>query len=175
MNNDVFGKTQENLRNRVSVELITYAHILRVAKLNFYRGNPISDCLTVVQCRVATLTSSHLNGLFSAPVVETCCVKYPCANQLQLLCTDSLAYAVQTDDIYRHMADDASSQYDFSQYPLNQTLYDTSNCKALGFFKDELNSVPTQEFVRQRTVDRNILQHTRPVEMKTAKGVKRKV
>ena len=58
MSNSVFGKMQENLRNRVHVELISDASILRkrVPKLNFYRGNPITDCLTVIQCRVATLT-----------------------------------------------------------------------------------------------------------------------
>ena len=58
MNNSGFGKTQENLRNSVSVELITDARILRkrVAKQNFYRGNPITDCLTFIQCKVAILT-----------------------------------------------------------------------------------------------------------------------
>ena len=114
-------------------------------------------------------------------------VKYPHANQLQLLFpdTDSLAYAVQTDDIYKDMATDAVDQYDFSEYPLDHPLYDVSNCKALGFFKDELNSIPMQEFVGlwprcyaflcTGKVDENVLQHTRPVEKKTAKGVKRKV
>ena len=55
-------------------------------------------------------------------------VKYSRADQLQLLLTDadSLAYAVLTDDIYRHMVGDAASQYDFSEYPLDHTLYDTS-------------------------------------------------
>ena len=66
------------------------------------------------------------------------CVKYPRANQLranQLFTdTDSLAYAVQADDI-------------FSEYPLDHHLYDKSNREALGFFKDELNSVPMREFV----------------------------
>ena len=64
------------------------------------------------------------------------------ANQLRLLFadTDSLAYAVQTDDIFRDMADDAASRYDFNEYPLDHPLKDTSNRKALGFFKDELNS-----------------------------------
>ena len=115
------------------------------------------------------------------------CVKYPRANHLRLLFTDtdSLAYAVQTGDIYRDMADDAASRYDFSEYPLDHTLHDTSNHKALGFFKDELNSVPIREFVGLRPkcyaflctgkVDKYVLQHTRPVEKKTAKGVKRKV
>ena len=51
MNNSVFGKTQENLRKRVNVELITDANILRkrVAKPNFCSGMPITDCLTVIQ------------------------------------------------------------------------------------------------------------------------------
>ena len=111
-------------------------------------------------------------------------VKYPHANQLRLLYTDttSLAYAVQTDDIYKDMATDDAGRYDFREYP---PLYGVSNRKALGFFKDELNSVPMQEFVGLRPkcyaflcmgkVDKNLLQHTRPVERKRAKGVKRKV
>ena len=83
------------------------------------------------------------------------------------------------------MADDAAVRYDFSEYPLDHPLYDTFNRKALGSFKDELNSVPMQEFVGLRprcyaflctgNVDKNVLQHTRTVEKKTAKGVKRKV
>ena len=79
-------------------------------------------------------------------------VKYPRANQLRLLFTDtdSLAYAVQTDDIYRDMADDAADRYDFSEYPLDHPLYDTSHRKAIGFFIDELNSVHMQEFVGLR-------------------------
>ena len=83
------------------------------------------------------------------------------------------------------MVDDAASRYDFSEYSLDHPLYDTSNRKAFGFFKDELNSVPMREFVGLRPkcyaflctgkVDKNVLQHTIPVEKKTAKGVKRKV
>ena len=48
------------------------------------------------------------------------CVKYPRANQLRLLFTDtdSLAYVVQTGDIYRDMVDEAASRYDFSEYPV---------------------------------------------------------
>ena len=83
------------------------------------------------------------------------------------------------------MVDDDVSRYDFSEYPLNHPLYDTSNRKELGFFKDELNSVPMLEFVCLHPkyyafllctgkVDKNVLQHTRPVKKKTTKGVKRK-
>ena len=108
MNNSVYGKTQENLRKRVQVELITDARILRkrVAKSGFCKGNPITDCLTVVQCKVATLTLNRpiyvgfsvleLSKLHMYDV-HYMCVKYPGPGQLRLLFTDtdSLAYAVE--------------------------------------------------------------------------------
>ena len=60
-----------------------------------------------------------------------------------------------------------------------------SNRKALGFLKDKLNSMPMYEFVGLRPkcyafsctgkVDKNVLEHTRTVEKKTAKCVKCKV
>ena len=114
-------------------------------------------------------------------------VKYPYAHQLRLLFTDTdcLADAVETDNIYEDMAVDASGRYDFSEYPLNHPLYDTSNRKALGYFKDELNSLPMEEFVGLHPKcyaflctgkgDRNVVQHSNPIEKKTEKGVKCKV
>ena len=196
MNNSVFGKTQENLRKRVHVELITGAGILskRVAKPNFSRGSPITDCLTAIQCTVATLT---LNRPFYVgfSVLDLSklqmynfhcnhmCVKYPRPDQLRLLFTDtdSLAYAVQTEDIYRDMVENAGTHYDFSEYPFVHPLYSAMNRKAIGFFTDELNSVPVQQFVGLRPkcyaflcwgkVSNNMLQHFNHVEKKTAKGV----
>ena len=77
------------------------------------------------------------------------CVKYPRHGQLRLLFTDtdSLAYAVQREDIFRDMEDDAVTHYDFSEYPIDHPLYNAMNRKALGFFTDELNSVPMQLLV----------------------------
>ena len=200
MNNSVSGKTQENLRKPVHVELITDAGILskRVAKPNFCRGNPITDCLTAIQCTAATLTLNwpiyvgfsvldlsklHMYNFHNNHM----CVKYPRPDQLRQLFTDtdSLAYAVQTEDICSDMAGDAATHYDFSEYPLNHPLYSDMNRKAIGFFKNELNSVPMQQFVGLRPkcyaflctgkVSNNRLQHTNPVGKKTAKGVKRRV
>ena len=82
------------------------------------------------------------------------------------------------------MAED-NTYYDFSEYPLDHPLYSATNRKAIGFFKDELNSVPMQLFVglrpkyyaflRTGKVSNNVLQHINPVEKKTAKEVKRRV
>ena len=165
MSNSVFGKTQENWRKRVQIELITDVGILRkrFAKRNLCRGNPITDYLTVIQCTVATLTVNrriyvgfsvldlsklHMYNLHYNYI----CVKYPHHGQLRLLFTDtdSLNYAIQTEDIYRDMAEDAATHYDLTEYPLDHRLYNAMNRKALGFFKDELNSVYMQQFVGLR-------------------------
>ena len=83
------------------------------------------------------------------------------------------------------MVPDAAAKYDFSECPTTHPLYDERNRKSLGYFKDEPNSVPMEEFVGRRPkcyafkhtgkVKDNVLKHSDPVEKKTAKGVKRKI
>ena len=86
-------------------------------------------CFSLLELSKLHMSDFHYNHM---------CVKYPRANQLRLLFTDteSLAYVVQADDIYRDMAGDAASRYDFSEYPLVHLLYAASNRKVLGFFND---------------------------------------
>ena len=57
MNNSGFGKTQENLRNRVKVEVITDRNIAlkRVANTNFKRSQLLREDLVIVQTAVASL------------------------------------------------------------------------------------------------------------------------
>ena len=79
-------------------------------------------------------------------------IKYPRAGQLRLLFTDrdNLAYAVETDSNEYSNITGAASLYDFSEYPLDHPRYDSSNRKALGFFKDKLNPLPMRGFVGLR-------------------------
>ena len=68
---------------------------------------------------------------------------------------------------------------------LDHPLYSAANRKAIGLFKDKLNSVPMQQFLGLYLKcyaflctgkgSKNILQHTNPMEKKTAKDVKRRV
>ena len=130
----------------MNVELVTDARLLRKRVAKFLQGD--ADYLIVVQTTLATLTLNRLIYV-GFTVLELSNlhmydfhynhmkVKYPRANKLRLLFTDtdSLAYAAQTDDIYEDMAIDASARYDFSEYPLYHPLYSDSNRKALGIFK----------------------------------------
>ena len=57
MNNSVFGKTQENLRNRVNVEVVTERNVAlrRVCKPSFKRSQVIHDDLVIIQNAVSNL------------------------------------------------------------------------------------------------------------------------
>ena len=102
-------------------------------------------------------------------------IKKRCNDKSKLLFTDtdSLCYEFKTDDIYEDMKDD-KQLYDFSDYPKEHSLYDISNKKVIGKFKDETSSKIITEFVGLRAkmyafkIDDN---H----ESKKAKGIKRLV
>ena len=106
----------------------------------FTPNRPIYVDFTVLDLSKLHMYNFHYNHM---------CVKYPRRDQLRLFFTDTdnLVYAVQTEDIYRDMAEDAATHYDFSEYPFDHPLYSAVNRKAIGFFKDELNSVLMQQFV----------------------------
>ena len=116
-------------------------------------------------------------------------VKYPQEGQLKLLFTDtdSLAYAIKTDDIYADMLND-SHLFDFSGYQDDHPCFASMsldevklikqlNKKAIGKFKDELDGVPLQEFVGLRPKLYSLLYENAGLveSSKTTKGVKRVV
>jgi len=174
MNNSVFGKTQENLRKRINVELITDEKILkkRVANPGFKCGNIITEDLTIVQSRITTLvlnrpiyigfTVLDLSKLhmydFHYNYIK---LKYPDEkSKLMFTDTDSLTYLIKTDDVYEDMLND-NHLFDFSDYPddhpcfqsLNQIEIQNikkKNKKIIGKFKDELKGISMEEYVGLR-------------------------
>ena len=171
MNNSVYGKTHENIRKHVNIELITNAKLLkkRVARPAFCRGDITTEDLAIIQSRVTTLklnrpiyvgfTVLELSKLHMYDFHYNYMVKYPQEDQLKLLFTDtdSLAYAIKTEDIYTDMLND-NHLFDFSGYQDDHPCFASNpldevkrikqlNKKAIGKFKDELDGVPLQEFV----------------------------
>ena len=159
----------------VSLELIADIDMYHFIENSTTLNRPIYVGFSVLDLSKLHMYTFHYNHI---------CVIYPRHGQLRLLFTDtdSLAYAVQTEDIYRYMTEDAATYNDFSEYPLGHPLYSAMNRKTLGFFKDELNSLPVQQLVGLRSkgygflctgkMGNSIFQHTNPVRKKTAKGVK---
>ena len=167
MINGFFGKTQENLRKRVNVELVTEEKILkkRVASPKFKRGLEISEKLTVIQSCITTLmlnrpiyvglavlelSKLHMYNLHYCEIK----IRYPTA-QLWFTDTDSLCYLIHTDDIYRDMVSDmlyGSKLYDMSDFPEEHhyftgreqetvRLIKMENKKTVGKLKDELKGM----------------------------------
>ena len=112
MNNSVFGKTMENIRNRVDIKLVTdrkQAEKLS-AKPNFNHCNIFSEDLVAIHMKKTKL-------VFNKPVYLGMCIldlsktlmydfhynyikrKYGDKAKLLLTDTDSLKYEIQTEDL----------------------------------------------------------------------------
>lgn len=159
MNNSVFGKTQENLRNRVSVEVITNREkaLKRICKPNFKRSMTVHENLVIIHTVKSTLElNKPLYVGFSVLELSKLCMyefhykkmvpRYKDNLKLCFSDTDSLLYEVETDNIYDDILTDSNS-YDFSDYPINHKNYSVKNKKVVGKFKDELKSILLEEFI----------------------------
>ena len=60
--------------------------------------------------------------------------------------TDSLVYEIKTEDVYEDLYQ-GKNLFDFSDYPLDLTLYDPVNKKAIGKMKDEFKGRKINEFI----------------------------
>ena len=160
MNNSVFGKTQENLRNRMNVEVITDRKIAlkRVCKPSFKRSQTIHEDLVVMETAVTNLKlNKPVYVGFSVLDLSKLLmynfhyehIKKKYLGSRSKLCftdTDSLLYEIETEDIYADMLQDCE-HFDFSDYPFDHPNYSTTNKKVIGKFKDDLHSRPLEEFI----------------------------
>ena len=196
MNNSVFGKTQENLRNRVNVEIITDPEkaAKRIAKPSFKRSQIIREDLVVIQNNITTLKLCKplYIGFVVLDLSKLLMFEFhyeemlPAYEKIELCFTDtdSLLYEIQTEDIYEDMLAN-SDWYDFSEYPFEHSNYDPKNKKIIGKMKDELQSMIITEFIGLRpkcysiqsigSVKDNVIQDMDLHHSCTAKGVKKDV
>ena len=181
LNNAIFGKTMENLCNRVDVHLLTdekkikkytatphfYAfkifdsivaiHLLKT-KLTFNR--PIYTAFTILDISKTIMYDFHYDYIRR---------KYPDA-RLLFTDTDLLCYVIVTDDVYVDMLVDAQ-HFDTCDYPISHPNYSIAKKKVIGKFKDETAGKPIIEFVGLRTKMYSILLESS--KKKTAKEISR--
>jgi hypothetical protein len=162
MNNAVFGKTMENVRNRITIDLVTdpkramkvtsdpryQTHIafdenlvgVHRSKTEVVLNRPIAVGVTVLELSKLIMLRFHYDVMMSRYGPEHC--------KLLMTDTDSLVYQVTTGDIYRDMAEpEFFKEFDTCDYPKDHPLYTKAREKQLGFMKDEHNGVPVVEFV----------------------------
>ena len=165
MNNSVFGKTLENIRNRVDIRLVCNRDkaIKLAAKPNYERTNIFDENLIAIHMKK---TKVYYNkpiylGLTILDLSKTLMYdfhynyikcKYNDRAKLLFTDTDSLMYEIETNDFYADIADDVENKFDTSEYPteLLPVVRTGVNKKVIGMFKDEACGKQIEEFVGLR-------------------------
>ena len=189
MNNSVFGKTMENIRNRVDVKLVNTKEKLRklVAKPNFKGRKIFNENLVSVHMKKTSLTMNK-------PIYLGMCIldlskiimfdfhynyiksKYADKAKLLFTDTDSLMYEIETEDFYKDISGDVKDRFDTSDYPENHPsgIPTGENKKVLGMMKDEAAGKIIKEFVGLRSKLYSFVMDDGG-ETKKCKGIKKQV
>ena len=153
MNNSVFGKTMENIRNRVNVKLVNSDEKFKklVAKPNHESRKIFNENLVSVHMKKTSLTMNKpvYLGMCILDLSKTLMfdfhykdIKRKYGNKAKLLFTDtdSFLYEIQTEDFYKDISGDVPDRFDTSDYPKDghpSGIPTGINKKVLGMFKDE--------------------------------------
>ncbi len=164
MNNSVFGKTMENVRNRVNVKLVTNEKALGklAKKANFKSANIFNENLIAVHMEKTTvkLDKPIQVGMSILDLSKTLMyrfhydyVKPKWGNKAELLFTDtdSLCYEIRTNDFYEDISPDVSTWFDTSGYEKDHPLFSNENKKRIVFMKDECGGNQILRFVGLRS------------------------
>ena len=189
MNNSVFGKTMENIRNRVDIRLVNSEAKAKklAAKPNFKHCNIFDENLVAIHMKKTKL-------VFNKPVYLGMCIldlsktlmydfhynyiknKFNDKATLLFTDTDSLAYEIETEDFYKDISGDVRGFFDTSNFPKGHSSGIEVGCnkKVVGMFKDEAGGKIIREFVGLRAKLYAYKMHEGKEE-KRCKGVKKAV
>ena len=188
MNNSVFGKTMENLRKRINIQLVRGQNDFEklrklIAKPSYARYKIFSNNLIAIHMYKDKLLlnrpifvgmsildlSKHLMYDYYYNDLKK---QYGDACHLLYTDTDSLLLHIKTDDVYKDMQCNANL-YDTSNFDKNHYLFNETNKKVLGKFKDECEGVPIKEYVGLRPKMYSIITADTAIQFRKAKGVKK--
>ena len=184
MNNAVFGKSMENVRNRKNFHLVCSELRAKklVAKPTFKYFDIINENLTLIEMSRPKITldkpiytgfcvldlSKELMYSFLYDVIKK---RYGDRSNVLFSDTDSFCLSIQTDDVYADMLQDFD-KYDTSNYDERNKLFSKQNAKVVGKMKDECAGKYIIKFVGLRAKMYSILVKN-DKEKLTAKGIKR--
>ena len=166
MNNSVFGKTMENIRNRVNIKLVNSEEKFKklVAKPNYESNKRFDENLVAVHMKKTSLTMNKpvYLGMCILDLSKTLMfdfhynyIKRKYGNKAKLLFTDtdSFLYEIETEDFYKDISGDVKERFDTSEYPdkHDSGIPTGINKKVLGMFKDEAKGNNIIEFVGLRS------------------------
>ena len=129
MNNSVFGKTMENIRNRVDIRLVNNEGQAKklAAKPNFKHCTIFDENLVAIHMKKIKL-------IFNKPVYLGMCIldlsrtlmynfhyeyikpKFQSSAKLLFTDTDSFAYEIETQDFYKDISEDVKKLFDTSNF-----------------------------------------------------------
>ena len=189
MNNSVFGKTMENIRNRVDIRLVTNQKAAKklISKTNYQHRTIFCENLVAIHMKKTKLVFNKpvYLGMAILDLSKTLMydfhynyIKPKYAEKAKLLFTDtdSLAYEIETSDFYKDIAPDIKTKFDTSNYPVDHPsgIETGVNKKIIGMFKDEVAGQQITEFVGLRAKLYSYKIDTGKQEKK-CKGVKKSV
>lgn len=184
MNNAVFGKTMENVRNRIDYKLINNEKYIayQVSKPLF--NNPVDifhenfigisvhkpivelNKPIIVGFAILELSKLHMYN-FHYNIIKK---QFGDRAKLLMTDTDSLVYHIETEDVYEELKE-FSDLFDTSNFPKNHPFFSNKNKKVIGKFKFETGEHQILEFVGLRSKLYSFVLANE--EVKKAKGVKK--
>ena len=165
MNNSVFRKTMENVRNHRDIKIVTMDNRRSILALepNYHSTKNISKDLLIMEMKRTEVKrnkpiylgkamldlSKTLMYEFWYDYIKT---KYGDKARLCYMDTDSFAINIKTQDFYKDIASDVERWFDTSNYDKkdNRPLPIGKNKKVIGLFKDELGGQIVTEFFALR-------------------------
>ena len=165
MNNSVFGKTMENVRNHRDINLVTTdkRRSILASEPNYHSTKYISNNLLIMEMKKVEVKMNKLIYLgqaildISKTLMYEFCYgyikpKYVNKASLCYMDTDSFIMHIKTEDFYKDIAGDVDKWFDTSNYDKNDNtpLPIGKNKKVIGMFKVELGGKIMIEFCALR-------------------------
>ena len=185
MNNAVFGKTMENVRNHRHIKIVTTdkRRSVLASEPNYHSTKYISKDLLIMEMKKAEIKMNNPIYLCQAILDLSKTFMYelwydyikPMYNDKAKLCytdTDSLVIHIKTDDFYKDISNDVERLFDTSNYNKKDNRPPPIGKKVIGLFKDEIRGKIMTEFCALRAKS-YAFKLDDDTEMKKAKGTKK--